>query len=183
MKNTLDIKITFNKGYEINRIKIKLELLKLWFNTEVNVLENTCLIKIKWFEARFDLNLLDIIEHILLKMNLKYIKEIDYKLDFYTDYKYFLHYILLDFNLEKEEREYIKKIVLKLIESKTFLDWEKLKELQIVEKNKNPVTIGNIRNIFDLDHKLFKMNNYILREKLIKFIIGMRGKVWIYKVI
>ena len=29
MKNTLDIKIIFNKGYEINRIKIKLELLKL----------------------------------------------------------------------------------------------------------------------------------------------------------
>ena len=97
-------------------------------------------------------------------MNLKYIKEIDYKLDFYTDYKYFLHYILLDFNLEKEEREYIKKIVLKLIESKTFLDIAN----QINSILERKVKIVYLPRKIKISHRKFNINKLKKDFKLIR---------------
>lgn len=181
MKRKLEIKIIFENWTEININKIKVELIKLWLKVEVLKIDNiTCLIEIQTFEISFSLDIVDVISYVLMKAKLLSAKEIKYKLEYYADYMHILHYFLLDFNLAKEEKEHVSWLFSKIIETPIYLDKELLQKWKIRLKNKNIINLDNLRKIFLLDKKILYINNSALKEKLMRFILDTRSKVWSY---
>lgn len=181
MKNKLEIEIIFENSTEFNTTKIKVELIKLWFKAEVSKINSfTCLIEIKTFEISFNLDIIDVISFILFKAKLNNIKEIKYKLEYCSNYLHILHYFLLDFELKEDEKEYITWLFTKIIETPIYLNKDLFKEWKIRLKNKNIINLENLRKIFFLDKKILHINNSALKEKLMRFILDIRSKIWTY---
>ena len=184
MKQKLSIRINFNKETDIDTSRIKLELLKMWVKSEIKVNNKfTCSIKILNFENSFDLDTQDIINYLLIRSWIGDIKVIKYKLDLNSDYRYFINYFLLDFNLNIKQKEYLEKITIKIIESLAYIDKEKLKEWKIELVNETIIDASTLRTGFELDEVISKINNKVLNEKLIYFILKMRERVLTYMLI
>ena len=54
-------------------------------------------------------------------------QQIKYKLDFYSEFERLIHFLLLDFKLNKELKESIEKVVIRIINTPTILDSKELK--------------------------------------------------------
>lgn len=184
MKKTLNIRINFYKETNINISQIKLHLLKLWIKSEIKIHNKfNCSVKIINFKNTFDLDISDIINYLLIRAWLSDIRAIKYKLDLYSNYEYLIHYFLLDFNLDIKDKEYLEDVSKKIIESLTYIDKEKIKQWKIEFINETIIDVSTLRTGFELDKVISKINNKILNEKLIYFILKMRENILTYKLI
>ncbi len=182
MKNNL--KIRFYLGSEDDKIEIKniiIELVKLWINRPEVKKENDIIeITIKTFEVSFNLDAFDVIIYTIFKCNIKNIKKVDYKMNYYEDYEYLFHYFLLDFKLKKEEDEYLKSLLRKLIETPYFISKKEYLNWKIRMKNKNMINKENLESIFSLDINLKNISNQLLKDKFIYFVLNTRSRQWKY---
>lgn len=181
MRHNLKINIIIEKEIKIDEKKIILELVKLWLNKPIITINWTHIeIIIKSFEISFNLDILDIVFYTIFKCNITNIKELNYKLSYYEDYELLFHYFLLDFNLEKEENEYLTDLLKKLVKAPYFVDKKEYLEWKIKIKNTYVINRENLYTIFLLDPKILKINNPKLKEKLIDFVLNTKSREWIY---
>lgn len=184
MNQNLYIWINFINETNINITDLRIKLLKFWIKTDIKLKDKfNYIIRIKDFKETFTIDIDDIINFLIIKCELKNINIIKYKLDLYANYKYLIHYFLLDFNLKEQDKEYIENISIKIIEKEIYIDKEKFKELKVELVNDTIIDVSTLRTGFDLDEVISKINNRVLNEKLIYFILQMRKKVLTYKLI
>lgn len=181
MKRKLEIEIIFDDSVTFNINKIKAEIIKLWLKADViQKDENICLIELKTFEISFWLWIMDLISHILVKSKLKSVKKVNYNLEYFSNYEHILYYFLLDFDITNDEKEAIKDIFLKIMETPTYLNKDLFEKWFVMLKNKNVINLDSLRKIFYLDKKILYINNSALKEKLMRFILDMRSRVGSY---